>query len=130
MWQYVKHLVKFQILIRLYVTSLTCHSQYSEVLLSYSMICSFCILCLHSALLTFRFIFFKYIHPSIFYTVYPLVGSQGGWSLSQCSSGKRRGTPWTGRQFFKYILLQFLISLRSVVNLLHSDLPNIFQTSF
>ena len=38
------------------------------------------------------------IHPSIFYTVNPSVGSRGGWSLSQQSSGERRGTPWTGRQ--------------------------------
>ena len=37
-------------------------------------------------------------HPSIFYTVNPSVGSRGGWSLSQRSSGERRGTPWTGRQ--------------------------------
>ena len=28
----------------------------------------------------------------------PSVGSRGGWSLSQQSSGDRRGTPWTGRQ--------------------------------
>ena len=37
-------------------------------------------------------------HPSIFYTVNPSVGSWGGWSPSQQSSGERRGTPWTGRQ--------------------------------
>ena len=39
-------------------------------------------------------------HPSI-HSLYPLnpsVGSRGGWSLSQQSSGERRGTPWTGRQ--------------------------------
>jgi len=28
----------------------------------------------------------------------PSVGSRGGWSPSQRSSGERRGTPWTGRQ--------------------------------
>ena len=28
----------------------------------------------------------------------PTVGSRGGWSLSQRSSGDRRRTPWTGRQ--------------------------------
>ena len=38
------------------------------------------------------------IHPSIFYTVNPSVGLRGGWSLSQQSSGKSRGTPWTGCQ--------------------------------
>ena len=36
------------------------------------------------------------IHPSS--TAYPLLGSRGGWSLSQHLSGERRGTPWTGRQ--------------------------------
>jgi len=35
------------------------------------------------------------LHPSIFYNVNPSVGSRGGWSLSQRSSGERRGT---GRQ--------------------------------
>ena len=34
-------------------------------------------------------------YPSIHF---PSVGSWGGWSLSQRSSGERRGTPWTGRQ--------------------------------
>ena len=29
---------------------------------------------------------------------HPSIGSRGGWSLSQWSSGERRGTPWTGRQ--------------------------------
>ena len=39
-------------------------------------------------------------HPSIhfLYPLNPLVGSLGGWSLSQLSSGERRGIPWTGRQ--------------------------------
>ena len=39
--------------------------------------------------------------PSIhfLYLLNPLVGSQGGWSLSQRSLGERRGTPWTGRRF-------------------------------
>ena len=32
------------------------------------------------------------------YPLNPSVGSRGGWSLSQRSSGERRGTPWTGRQ--------------------------------
>ena len=38
--------------------------------------------------------------PSIdfLYLLNPSVGSQGGWSLSQRSSGERWGTPWTGRQ--------------------------------
>ena len=37
--------------------------------------------------------------PSIhFLPLNPLVGSRGGWSLSQQSSGERRGTPWTDRQ--------------------------------
>jgi len=31
------------------------------------------------------------------YPLNPSVGSRGGWSLSQQSSGERRGTPWTGR---------------------------------
>ena len=44
------------------------------------------------------FLFLFPIHPSIFYSVNPSVGSRGGWSLSQQSSGERRGTPWTGRQ--------------------------------
>jgi len=39
------------------------------------------------------------IHPSIFYTrLIRRSGHGGGWSLSQRSSGERRGTPWTGRQ--------------------------------
>ena len=38
-------------------------------------------------------------HPSIhFLPLNPSVGSRGGWSLSQQSSGERRGTPWTDRQ--------------------------------
>jgi len=39
-------------------------------------------------------------NPSIhfLYPLNPSVGSRGGWSLSQRSSGERRGTPWTGRQ--------------------------------
>ena len=38
-------------------------------------------------------------HPSIhFLPLNPSVGSRGGWSLSQQSSGDRRGSPWTGRQ--------------------------------
>ena len=40
------------------------------------------------------------IHPSIFYTVNPSVGSRGGWSLSQQSSGERRG---------KTIIMQLII---------------------
>ena len=38
--------------------------------------------------------------PSIhfLYPLNPSVGSRGGWSLSQRSSGERWGTPWTGRQ--------------------------------
>jgi len=41
-----------------------------------------------------------FIHPSIhfLYPLNPSVGSRGGWSLSQQSSGERRGTPWTRRQ--------------------------------
>ncbi len=38
------------------------------------------------------------IHPSIFYTAYPL---EGGWDAAvtaQLSLGERQGTPWTGRQ--------------------------------
>ena len=38
------------------------------------------------------------IHPSIFYRLIRRSGRGGGWSLSQQSSGERRGTPWTGRQ--------------------------------
>ena len=45
-----------------------------------------------------RFLIVNLSIPSIFYTVNPLVGSRGGWSLSQRSSGGWRGTPWTGRQ--------------------------------
>ena len=42
---------------------------------------------------------FGYKHPSIHFLPLNLsVGSRGGWSLSQQSSGDRRGTPWTGRQ--------------------------------
>ena len=38
-------------------------------------------------------------HPSLFlYPFNPTVGSWGGWSLSQRSSGERRGSPWTSRQ--------------------------------
>ena len=38
-------------------------------------------------------------HPSIhFLPLNPSVGSQVGWSLSQQSSGKRWGTPWTDCQ--------------------------------
>ena len=36
-------------------------------------------------------------YPSIHF-LNPSVGSRGGWSLSQRSSGERWGTPWTGRQ--------------------------------
>nr|XP_046261675.1 uncharacterized protein LOC124067929 isoform X2 [Scatophagus argus] len=36
-------------------------------------------------------------HPSIFYTAYPS-GSRGSWSLSQLTTGERRGSPWTGCQ--------------------------------
>ena len=42
----------------------------------------------------------KSSHPSIHF-LYRLIrrsGRGGGWSLSQRSSGGRRGTPWTGRQ--------------------------------
>ena len=41
-----------------------------------------------------------YYYPSIhfLYPLNPLVGSRGGWSLSQRSSSERRGTPCTGRQ--------------------------------
>ena len=40
------------------------------------------------------------IHPSIhfLYPLNPLVGSRGGWSLSQRSLGEKQGTPWTGHQ--------------------------------
>ena len=40
------------------------------------------------------------VHTSIhfLYPLNPSVGSRGGWSLAQGSSGERRGTPWTGRQ--------------------------------
>jgi len=39
------------------------------------------------------------IHLSIhFLPLNPSVGSRWGWSLSQQSSGERRGTPWTDRQ--------------------------------
>ena len=43
---------------------------------------------------------YSIINPSIhfLYLLNPLVGSWGGWSLSQQSSSERRGTPWTGRQ--------------------------------
>jgi len=43
---------------------------------------------------------FNNFHPSIhfLYPLNPLVRSRGGGSLSQQSSGERRGTPWTGRQ--------------------------------
>ena len=39
-------------------------------------------------------------HPSIhfLYALNPSVGSWGGWSLSQRSSGERQGTPWKGHQ--------------------------------
>ena len=38
-------------------------------------------------------------HSSIhFLPLDPSVGSRGGWSLSQQSSGERRGSPWTDRQ--------------------------------
>ena len=40
----------------------------------------------------------KNIHPSIFLPLHPSVGSRVGWSLSQQSSGERRGPPWIGRQ--------------------------------
>ena len=42
-------------------------------------------------------------HPSIhfLYPLNPSVGSRGRWSLSQQSSGERRGTPWTGCQSIK-----------------------------
>ena len=40
------------------------------------------------------------IHLSVhfLYPLNPSVGSRGGWSFSQRSSGERQGTPWTGRQ--------------------------------
>ena len=43
---------------------------------------------------------YSIFHPSIhfLYPLNPSVGSRGGWSLSQRSSGERRGTPWTGHQ--------------------------------
>ena len=42
----------------------------------------------------------KVINPSIhfLYPLNPSVGSRGGWSLSQRSSGKWRSTLWTGGQ--------------------------------
>ena len=61
-----------------------------------SLICRGPMKCVVS-LVTLHYIIVNF-HPSIFYTVNPLVGSRGGWSLSQQSSGERRGTPWTGRQ--------------------------------
>ena len=41
---------------------------------------------------------FNWIWYLFFLNQTPPVGSRGGWSLSQRSSGERRGTPWTGRQ--------------------------------
>ena len=38
------------------------------------------------------------IHRFFLYPLNPSFGSRGCWSLSQRSSGERRGTPWTGRQ--------------------------------
>ena len=44
-------------------------------------------------------VLYKENYPSIhFLPLNPSVGSRGGWSLSQRSSGDRWGTPWTGRQ--------------------------------
>ena len=58
----------------------------------------FC-LCINSCFFT-RLNGKNVIHPSIhfLYPINPSVGLRGGWSLSQRSSGERRGTPWTGRQ--------------------------------
>jgi len=53
-------------------------------------------------MLAFICLFFivDFIQTSIhfLYSINPSVGSRGGLSLSQRSSGERRGTPWTGRQ--------------------------------
>jgi len=53
-------------------------------------------------------------YPSIhhLYPLNPLVGSRGGWSLSQWSSGERQGTPWTGRQSY-YIISSTIIIISS-----------------
>jgi len=71
----------------------------------------------------------KTIHPSInfLYPLNPSVGSRGGWSLSQRSSGKRWGTPCTGGQYITgqgHTETNNHISIMQLFIWFHTDFPH------
>lgn len=64
---------------------------------------------------SFKGIFQPSIH---FLQLYPLVGSQSDWSLSQLPSGKKRNTPWISRQLFRLTekKQQFTLTFKTKAN--------------